>query len=282
MDRPVPLAYLDYREFLAAHYRWKKEAQASFSYRSFSRRAKLKSPNHLKRVIDGERNLSTSVAEKFAIALDLDPDERRCFFALVAFNQAETPSERASTFRILAGLRGIGDAVELDYREAQYHEHWFIPAIRELAALPHFRADPEWLARKLVPEISPRQASLGLAVLFDLGLLVHRDDGRAVRSDSIVTTGKQAQSIHLRRFHATMLRHAITSIHDLLPEDRDISSLTFSGGPETMTKLKRELERVRRELITFAAEEEAASPDRIFQLGLYAFPLSTCSEDSCP
>lgn len=57
--------YLDYRAFLADLYTAKKAR--GFSYRSFSRRAGLSSPNYLKLVIDGQRNLSAKMAERFAL-----------------------------------------------------------------------------------------------------------------------------------------------------------------------------------------------------------------------
>lgn len=274
MDRPSPYAYLDYREYLAAFYRWKKAVQEGFSYRAFSRRAKLHSPNHLKRVIDGERNLTTRSAEQFANALSLDDDERRCFLALVAFNEAETPSDRQEKFRILSGLRGYHGAQELDYRYAQYHEHWFIPAIRELASLPGFKADAAWIASKIRPNISERQAGFGLDLLFDLGMLSRGDGGEVHRSVTLVTTGPEAMSHHLRSYHFAMLRLAADSIESVTAAERDITSLTFAGNEGTMGRLKEELRRVRIELIGFATAEEQKDPDRLFQLGFYAVPLS--------
>lgn len=87
-------AYLDYRAFLRDYYRARKEAGRGFSYRSFSRRAELKSPNYLKLVIDGDRNLSTDMAKRFATACGLKGDEQRYFVDLVAFCQAQTVADR--------------------------------------------------------------------------------------------------------------------------------------------------------------------------------------------
>ena len=59
--------YLDYRQFLADFYAAKKQARG-FSYRAFSRIARLGAPNYLKLVIMGKRNLTPTMAARFATA----------------------------------------------------------------------------------------------------------------------------------------------------------------------------------------------------------------------
>src|SRR5688572_29452348 len=54
-DRPDLYGYLDHRVYLRDEYAARKAEKRGFSFRAFSRRAGLQSPNHLKRVIDGER-----------------------------------------------------------------------------------------------------------------------------------------------------------------------------------------------------------------------------------
>ena len=49
--------FLDYRTYLRAFYDAEKASSSTFSYRAFSMRAGLASPNHLKRIMDGERSL---------------------------------------------------------------------------------------------------------------------------------------------------------------------------------------------------------------------------------
>ena len=58
---PEVFDYLDYRAFLRDHYLDKKQRQG-LSFRGFSKRAGLKSPNYLKLVIDGQRNLTEAMA----------------------------------------------------------------------------------------------------------------------------------------------------------------------------------------------------------------------------
>src|ERR1700755_1809203 len=103
-------AYLDFRAFLRDHYAARKASGRGFSYRSFSRKAGLKSPNYLKLVIDGERNLSPDMAERFARACGLKDDEQRYFVDLVAFGQAATLSERNQHYARLTGFQRYRNA----------------------------------------------------------------------------------------------------------------------------------------------------------------------------
>lgn len=98
-------AYLDYRAFLRDYYRARKAAGRGFSYRSFSRRAGLKSPNYLKLVVDGARNLSTDMAERFAAACGLNADEQRYFVDLVAYCQAASAADRKRYYARLTGIK---------------------------------------------------------------------------------------------------------------------------------------------------------------------------------
>src|SRR5688572_23947614 len=85
--------YLDYRAFLRDYYTERK-ARRGFSFRNFSKRAGLGSPNYLKLVMDGDRNLTNEMAARFAHALGLNSDSANYFVELVRFTQAKTSSER--------------------------------------------------------------------------------------------------------------------------------------------------------------------------------------------
>ena len=91
--RPSVYEYVDYRAYLRAFYEAEKAQRAAFSYRYFARRAGLASPNFLKLVIEGKRNLGKESVLAFATALDLNAEETEFFNDLVAFAQGG-PHER--------------------------------------------------------------------------------------------------------------------------------------------------------------------------------------------
>lgn len=265
-------SYLDYRAFLRDFYEDKKARGRGFSYRAFSRKAGLKSPNYLKLVIDGERNLSSQMAERFANACGLTEDAARFFEDLVGFNQASTASERSKYYSRLTGSRQYRAAHKLDIAHAAYYGAWYMPAIRELAAAPHFQADPTWIAAQMVPPITPLEASRALDTLLDLGLLARDEGGRVVQTETLLSTGAETRGVHIANYHRAMMERARESL-DLIPSDeRDISSLTLCLSQAGLRLFKERLQRFRRELLELSALED--EPEQVVQLGFQLFPLS--------
>ncbi|MEO8900342.1 MAG: TIGR02147 family protein [Polyangiaceae bacterium] len=272
-DAPVDVyGYLDYRAYLRDYYAARKAKSKAFSYRAFSRRAGVASPNYLKLVVEGQRSLSAKMAEKFAQACGLDSDAGRYFTHLVAFNQAKTSSERSQHYGKLTSSQHYRRAHKLEIAHAAYYSDWYIPAIRELAATEDFREDPEWIADQLVPTITPLQATRAIETLIDLRLLVRDDTDRLVQADTILSTGPETRGLHITAFHRAMTQRALESI-DLVPaQDRDISSLTLCLGRGGLRAFKERLQRFRRELLELSALE--SEPEQVVQLNFQLFPLS--------
>ena len=265
--------YVDYRAYLRDFYRAKKAESRAFSFRQFSMRAKLKSPNALKRVMEGDRNLTREMARKFAKACGLDGDAREYFEHLVAFDQAKTVAERDAAYAELSGFRRYRQAHKLEVAHAAYHSNWYIPAVRELAAASDFKADPKWIARQMVPRISVAEAKRALRTLLELGFLVEDEKGRLTQADEVVSTGPEMQHVHIARYHMMMMERAVASIDLVPPGERDISSLTLLVGSDGLERLKRRLQRLRRELIQLSLLDAGAK--QVVQLNLQLFPLST-------
>ena len=265
-------AYLDYRAFLRDYYNARKTAGRGFSYRSFSRRAGLKSPNYLKLVVDGERNLSAEMAERFALACGLKDDEIRYFVDLVAFGQAASLAERNQHYARLTGFQRYRNAHKLDLAHAAYYSAWYMPAIRELAARADFRGDPHWIAEQLVPPITSSDAARALDTLFELGLLVKDERGAISQADALLSTGPETRGLHIASYHRAMMQRAMESI-DLVPaHQRDISSLTLCLGEAGLRAFKERVQRFRKELLELSALEQ--KPAQVVQINFQLFPLS--------
>lgn len=264
-------AYLDYRAFLRDYYLEKKDKRG-LSYRAFSRRAGLRSPNYLKLVIDAERNLSDEMAARFAKAVGLDADGSAYFIELVRFNQAKSTSDRNASYVRLTGFRRHRRAQPLELKHAAYHSTWYLPAIRELAARPDFRDDPAWIARTLWPSISKGEALAALTTLLDLGLLVKDEDGKVVQGEALLSTGAETRGLHIRNYHRMMMNRAAEAMDEIPSADRDISSLTLCLGRDGLARLKQRIVRFRRELLELSTVED--EPEQVVQVNFQLFPLS--------
>ena len=280
-DAPDVYEYLDYRAYLRAYYKHHKARGRGFSYRAFSKKAGLSSPNHLKRVIDGERNLSREMTMRFAAACELSAQQSAYFLKLVAFAQARSTQESRSHYESLQSDRGYQKVQTLDAAHSAYHSDWYIPAIRELAQSRGFRDDAAWIAKRLLPVISEAEARRALEILLRLGLLTRDEDGRLVQSESVVSTGPETRGVHIVSYHQTMMAHAIKAVDLVQRTDRDLSALTLCLSHQGLEQLKVRLQEFRKELVGL---EGADGRGRlVVQVNMQMFPLTQVAdeEDSC-
>jgi uncharacterized protein (TIGR02147 family) len=264
-------AFHDLRAYLAAFYAWKKQATPSFSFRAFSKRIDVRSPNHLKRVIDGERNLTDEMARTYARALGLRGEGATYFVDLARFSRAKTLPEREEAWRAMMHSARYRAAHAHDVRFAKYCASWYLPAIRELAACPGFDARPEVVAQQLLPPISRQDAAEAIDTLVELGLL-ERVDGKVTRGAAVVTTGAETRGLHIRQYHRVMLERAAESMELVPAAERDISAVTLCVSDRNLPSLKAEIAAFRKRLIALA--EDDPHPDRVVQFNLQLFPLT--------
>lgn len=267
-------SYADYRRFLADHYAYAK-AEHAFSFRAFSQRAGIRSSNYLKLVIDGKRNLTASMAARFAKGCGLTGARADFFCELVAYCQATTLPERNRCYERLYRFRPFRAVQKLAREQAAYHSQWYLPAIRELVRRADFREDPAWIAAQLVPSISPVLAEKAIATLLKLGLLQRRpaeEGGGLAQTDELVTTGSGPLGHQIVSFHHMMLERAGYALDHSPREERDISCLTLCVSEEKLAELKERVRAFRRELLH--AAEQGNLPERVVQINFQVFPLS--------
>ena len=264
--------YLDYRALLRDFYADRKKHGHGFSYRAFSRRAGVGAPNHLKRVMEGDRNIAPAMAQRFADACGFVGKEAQYFCTLVELTQARTTAERQAHYETLLSYRGYQRAQKIDAAKAAYHSHWYVPAVRELASSEGFRDDPKWIAARLLPTITVHEAEQALTILIELGLLVRDRSKRLVQAETVVSTGAETSGLHIVNYHQTMMQRAIASI-DLVPRaDRDISALTMCVSRAGLARLKQRMQDFRRELV--GLEGADGRGEIVVQINFQLYPLT--------
>ncbi|OIP38686.1 MAG: hypothetical protein AUK47_11490 [Deltaproteobacteria bacterium CG2_30_63_29] len=264
--------YLNYRKYLEDYYEAAKTQNPAFSYRYFSRRAGYSSPNFLKLIIKGERNLGDESIPRFAKALGLKGDERRFFRNLVDFEQAKTAEDKNTAYEKVAASTRFRQARRIDHDLFSYLSNWYYPAIREMSARADFHDDPVWIAGELLPAITPEEAARALEVLFDLQLLVRGEEGRIHRGDPSLTTGHEVQALAVGNYHRQMLNQASTSISRIPSQQRDISALTVCIDGATRREVKDRIHDFRERLLDLCDRVEI--PNRVYQLNIQFFPLT--------
>jgi uncharacterized protein (TIGR02147 family) len=273
-------SYLSYRAFLRDAYKDLKARQRGFSFRWFSKRAGLASPNFLKLVMDGQRNLSTKGAEAFATALGLGVQEASYFRELVDFEQATTAVDKNRAWDRLSAYQGHRKVHAVERHQFEYLSRWWYPAIREMVALPRFREDAEWIARRLRPAITPSQVRSAIDLLLRLSLVVRGEDGRLVQREPLLSTGAEVRSLAIGNFHRQMMERAAEAIDLVDRADREISGLTVALSRDSFLLFKEKIHGLRRELLELSGRETHA--DRVIQVNFQVFPLAVVESKGEP
>ena len=272
--RPNPDDFDDYRVYLRAMTAYLKATRPQFSYRYFARTAGFASPNFLKLVEQGARNLSQRSITKFAKGLGLDSRERDVFETLVLLGQAQTDEERNRYFAKLrrkksrVGVHRIeGDALEFD-------SQWPVLAIRELVADPAFVEDPSWIAEQLLPRIAPSEAKAALELLERVGLLVRDDAGRLALAAMKISTGPRVRSLALRNYHRAMLELASGTLDTVAQDKRDVTGLTLRMNADQYEHVRQRIGELRRELLDYVDDAPTPNSAEVYQVEFALFPMT--------
>lgn len=272
--------YIDYRKFLAAYYENRKKSFPGFSYRYFSQKIGLNSPSFLKHVIDGKRNLTTSMIERFSNALQLTSREGRYFRNLVLFNQAKTSGEKQEHYAVLRSMAGSVKEAVLGSNYFDYFAHWYTPVIRELVCLHSFGDDFQALADTLKPPIRLGEAKAALALLFRLNLIEKQDDGTCRQTATALVADSAITSLAIRSYTRTMLGHSLDALDTVDKRERHISGLTMGISPEAFDVLAAEIEAFKDRVKIIVNRDTGGN--RVFQLNVSMFPVSEDVRNTTP
>jgi uncharacterized protein (TIGR02147 family) len=270
-------AYQNYRLYLKEWYRSAKARSSVVSFRFLSRQAGFQSPNFLKLVMEGQRNLSSDSIDRVLKILKLKKIESEYFRNLVGLNQATASSEREAFAERLLACAPFNKERTLSGSQHNYYAHWYYCPVRELVALPGFQEDAEWVATQLMPPIRPAEARKALTELEDMGLLRRNSSGRLEQADAFVASGDEIASAFLARFHKAMIHKAAEAI-DLFPSaDREIGGVTVTLSREGAERVRKLLRKVRNEILSLAQDE--AAPAGVYQIGCQFYPLTKATKE---
>ena len=269
---PVIFEYDDFRRYLKDFYKSKKELDPSFSLRSFAQSAGYRAPSTLKRVIEGERNLSLDGILKFSKALNLNKEETLFFKNLVFFNQAKTPASEEHFAKKILTSKTYQKLKPLAQDQFYYWSCWFNLIIRELITLPGFKENSEWIAKQIIPPISSKKVSIALKKLLKLGILKRDQEGNLKQTDFSVTSGDQVINSSFKKYHRQMIQFGKESITRFSKEERHISSLTVTINKEKLEKLKVSIAKFRKEILGLIGKE--GEDTQVYQINFQVFPVS--------
>ena len=264
--------YIDYRVFLEDYYSEKKATMRCFSYRYFLQKAGVKSPVFFKQVIEGKRNLTGPIIEKFIPALSLNKKEAVFFRNLVLFNQAKTAAEKQEHYSVMLSMMDYVSEHQLSSDTYGYFEKWYVSIIRELVCLYDFKDDLNAIANSVVPPITVSETRKAIDLLLRLNLIVKLDDGSYRQTNAAVVSSDPMVALARRSFNSEMLLLAKNANETVSPEERNISGITMGISNACYEVLLAEMAAFKERVKVIVSQDGRSS--RVYQLNLQLFPLS--------
>lgn len=282
LELPRLGVYTDYRDYLKDFYEYKraqtKSALRPYSYATFAAAADIKSPNYLKLIIDGQRNLSREMAMKFARALSLSREECDEFIALVEYTQAIEPLERNRYLKVLSDLR-VRQQLKSGEINAETWEKvpsWVTWVLYALAEQKNVRFEPEALFEHMRGKARLEDIRRSLEKLFASGELVRNPDtGEVTKGRELMSGSENVPVALVRKLQAELIYLGLESLFQDEPQDREIGAQTLSLTAEEFELLKFELRQFRKRwLKDVSVARKVSKGDRVFQLNIQLFPVS--------
>lgn len=271
---PKIFDYTDYRKYLRDYYASMKSTTSYFSHRYFAQKAGIRSPNFLKNVMEGKKNLTKESALKFAKALGLRKKEIEYFENMVFFDQSKTSDKKQYYYdrMILFSKNVVKATIEED--QIGYFHKWYHCIVRELVVIRDYQDNWIKLANDVRPRITLAQARKSVELLLKLKLIKKNKDGTYSQTSRNVTAGSKPVDIMvIRNYHKQALENAKRSLDSFHTDERNCSSLVMSVTEDTYKEIVEEIDEFRNRITLIANKSEGS--DRVYKLAIQLFPGSS-------
>lgn len=281
INEPQLSTHTDFREYLRDFYNYKKKTQSSlvrsYSYATFSAAADIKSPNYLKLIIDGHRNLSDNMIKKFARALQLSKPESEEFAALVHYGQAKDPLERNRCLKVLADIRVRKQMESGQIKEEVMNKvpSWVTWVLYALVDQSNIKFDIVKLREALKGRVSHDEIQNALNLLLERGELEKNENGEIVKGRKLMEGSSDIPPALVRRLQAELIYLGMESLFQDDPTEREFGAFTMALTQEEFEQIKFEVRQLRKRLYAeYSVKREQSKGEKVYQLNFQLFPVT--------
>lgn len=272
--------YTDFRQYLKDVYQFRRKTESTglrqYSYSAFSAAADIKSPNYLKLIIEGRRNLSDDMILKFAKALRLNKSEAEEFRALVHYGQETEPIQRNQYLKELADLRArrafaSGEITQEACDKVPGWMGWVLYAMSEQYGVSF---DPDELYRLVRAKTSPEDIRGELKRLLDSGSL-KSEGGVISKGRDLIESPQDLPVEMIRKLQAELIYLGIESLFKDSPKEREFGALTMAMTQQEFEQVRFELRQLRKRIQKdLMVKRQAAKGERVYQINVQLFPVT--------
>lgn len=273
-------SYDNYVVFLKDYFGSLANEIKRFSYRAFSRKVGLQSPNLIGLVLQEKRTLSEENAEKIADGLGLKTRKRRYFLSLVAFNQ--TKGDEADVFfKELIRIKKSSNFISVEEKQYRYYEKWYYAVVRELACMDYWGDDYSILGRSCSPSISAIEAERAVKLLLEIEMIREVDgfEGKYELVNENIISDKVPVHKKLGD-RKKWLENSVESLEKYGPDIRNTQYKTFSLLKEDYNKIVKIVDEANKKIDEIVNDTSGVNGKReIYEFISNLFPVSSIEKE---
>ncbi len=262
--------YINYHDYIKDFYEYKKSENPHFSWRVFASKIQI-DPGYLVRVAQGKNNLQDlhiGILSKF---LKFSTNEREYFELLVQFSSSKSKQKISEIYQQIVLLQQQSYEI-LEQDKLEYYNKWYYAAIRAYLSIKNYNGNAKKLANEMVPTLTEEQVHEAIRLLLRLKLIEIDDNGSYLVKNHTITTGENWNSQIIRNFQKEYIQLAAASLDQIVPADRDISSMTLAISKSSLIEFREICKEFRHKIALLG--EGRLEPDIVYQINIQAFPLS--------
>lgn len=247
------------------------DADRAYSIRGVAKTAGV-APSYLSMVIAGERTLSDTFLEQILPVLKLAPAEATYLRLLRSISDAKKPQDRLRALEKIKPFRNKKNKNTKELEVYRYLTEWVYVVIREMAAIPEFKLDAEWIHKRLRPRISVGEVRRAIEFLVENEYLIPLKGNKCKIPDKPIHCRDGVYQVALSRFHQKMLSLQSELVHEIPKDDRHLLGYTVALSHEqyrfVVDRLKEFREKIIQEL------PKTYSPQDVYHLALTIVPFT--------
>ncbi len=290
MEYPELSQFVDYREYLAAFFDFKvhetKGKLRPYSYSDFSASADIKSPNYLKLIIEGKRNLSKDMCRRFSRALKHSRSETKEFGLLVDYCQEKDPLQRTRNLKDLSEYRAKRSlqAGELNPKTWNLVSNWLVWVLYAMADQKDVVFTPQGLRKVLRGQVNEAQIQQALDILLDAGdIQIDSETHEARRTGKTMSGLDKIPAEMIRKIQSELIYLGLESLHKNSAHEREVSGFTLAMTEKEFEWVRFELRKLRKQIQKEIAIKREQSPgERVFQVNIQLFPVTDKTTEEQP
>jgi uncharacterized protein (TIGR02147 family) len=287
MEYPELSQYVDYRQYLADFYKHRvQESQGQlrpYSYSDFSAAADIKSPNYLKLIIEGKRNLSMEMCKNFSRALKHNRSQAKEFSLLVRYAQEKDPMQRNRNLKELSEYRAkrMLKAGEIDQKTWEQVSNWLVWVLYAMVDQKDLRFEACTLIKYLKGLANEAQIQQAMDQLIKAGdVVVDPESKKARKTGNTISGVDQIPAELVRKIQSELIYLGLESMHKYTAHEREVSGFTLAMTKKEYEWVRFELRKLRKQIQKeIAMKREEGPGERVYQMNLQLFPLTAAEPD---